>query len=70
MSSESGASASVMQGVTTEGLLLVLFVALKLTHVIAWSWLWVLAPMWIPLAIAVVVAGIFGIGVGIVALFK
>lgn len=28
-------------------LLTVLFVALKLTHVIAWSWVWVLAPAWI-----------------------
>jgi hypothetical protein len=25
-----------------------LLVALKLTHVIHWSWLWVLAPLWIP----------------------
>lgn len=33
-------------------LLLVLFVALKLTGVIAWSWLWVLSPAWIGLAIA------------------
>lgn len=28
-------------------LLGVLFVALKLTNVIAWSWLWVLAPFWL-----------------------
>jgi len=28
-------------------LLTVLFVGLKLTHYIAWSWLWVLAPLWI-----------------------
>ena len=32
-----------------------MFIALKLTSVIAWSWLWVLAPFWIPLALAVVV---------------
>lgn len=38
------------------GALLVLFVALKLTSVIAWSWLWVLAPVWIPL---VLVIGLF-----------
>ena len=31
-------------------LLLILFVALKLTGVIAWSWWWVLAPLWIPVA--------------------
>jgi len=36
-------------------LLLVLFVALKLTGVIAWSWWWVLAPLWIPVAISFLV---------------
>lgn len=35
-------------------LLGVLFVGLKLGHVIAWSWLWVLAPFWIPTALVVV----------------
>lgn len=35
------------------GLLAILFIALKLTGVIAWSWLWVLAPLWIGVAIAV-----------------
>lgn len=33
------------------GLLTILFIALKLTDVITWSWWWVLAPMWIPFAI-------------------
>jgi uncharacterized protein (DUF983 family) len=32
-------------------LLLVLFVGLKLTGVITWSWVWVLAPLWIPLLV-------------------
>ena len=32
-------------------LLTVLFVGLKLGEVIAWSWLWVLSPLWIGLAI-------------------
>ena len=36
-------------------LLGVLFVALKLTGAIAWPWLWVLAPFWIPLALVAVV---------------
>ena len=27
-------------------LVFVLFLALKLTHQIAWSWLWVTAPLW------------------------
>lgn len=31
-------------------LLTLLFIGLKLTHYIDWSWLWVLAPTWIPAA--------------------
>lgn len=37
------------------GVLGVLFVAFKLAGVIAWPWVWVLAPFWIPLAVAAVV---------------
>ena len=33
------------------GTLTVIFVVLKLVGVIHWSWLWVLAPMWLPTAI-------------------
>lgn len=32
-------------------LLTVAFVVLKLCNVITWSWWWVLAPIWIPVAI-------------------
>jgi len=35
-------------------LLGVTFIILKLCGVIAWSWWWVLAPFWIPVAIAVI----------------
>lgn len=35
------------------GLLAIAFIVLKLCNVIAWSWLWVLAPLWIPIAIVV-----------------
>lgn len=35
------------------GLLTVVFIALKLGGVIAWSWWWVLAPLWIPWALAI-----------------
>lgn len=40
-------------------LLTVLFVGLKLTGHIAWPWLWVLAPVWLPifLVFAVLLAG-------------
>lgn len=33
-------------GIGFSGLLTVVFITLKLTHYIAWSWWWVLAPMW------------------------
>lgn len=48
-------------GVGFTGLLTVLFIALKLTHVIDWSWWWVLAPVWITTAI--VCALLLGLGV-------
>lgn len=40
------------------GWLFLLFLALKLTGYIDWSWWWVTAPLWIPIAIAL---GIFAI---------
>lgn len=45
-------------GIGFPGLLTILFVGLKLTHFIDWSWWWVLAPLWVFLvvwALAVVV---------------
>lgn len=35
-------------GVGFFGLLAIVFITLKLTGYITWSWLWVLAPLWIP----------------------
>ena len=32
-------------------LLTIAFIVLKLCNVITWSWLWVLAPLWIPTVI-------------------
>ena len=31
------------------------FLILKLTGVVNWSWFWVLSPLWIPLAMVIVV---------------
>lgn len=41
-------------GIKFADLLLILFIGLKLAGVINWSWVWVLAPMWIPLGIWVI----------------
>ena len=40
-------------GIGFAGLLTVLFIGLKLTHYIDWSWLWVLAPLWLPVGVVV-----------------
>lgn len=34
--------------------LAVLFIALKLTGVINWSWLWVLSPIWADILVAII----------------
>ena len=41
-------------GVSFLGLLTLLFIGLKLTGYITWSWIWVLAPLWIPIGIALI----------------
>lgn len=49
-------TAAASGGVGFFGLLTILFIALKLMGYIAWSWLWVLSPLWLPFAIGCVVA--------------
>jgi hypothetical protein len=39
---------TVSGGIGFTGLLTIVFIVLKLTHVIAWSWWWVWSPLWIP----------------------
>jgi hypothetical protein len=46
---------SSSSGISFPGALTVLFIGLKLTNVIAWSWWWVLSPIWISLSLVVVV---------------
>ena len=48
-------------GIGFFSLLAILFITLKLTGVITWSWLWVLAPIWIPFVIVVFILIIVGI---------
>jgi hypothetical protein len=37
--------------------LFIVFLVLKLTHVIDWSWWWVTAPLWVP----IVLFGVIGL---------
>ena len=39
-------------GIGFLGLLTILFIGLKLTGYITWSWWWVLSPLWIGFAVA------------------
>lgn len=44
-----------MKGISFLQLLTITFIVLKLTNVIAWSWWWVLAPLWLPITIAIII---------------
>ena len=39
-------------------LLLLAFIVLKLCNVITWSWWWVLSPVWIPIALGLIIGGL------------
>ena len=43
-------------------LVFIVFLVLKLTGVITWSWWWVTAPLWIPFAIVFIVVAVIFIG--------
>jgi hypothetical protein len=49
-------SSSKANGIGFGGLLTVLFIGLKLTHYIDWEWKFVLAPLWVPFALFLVVS--------------
>lgn len=48
-------------GIGFFGLLAILFIALKLTGYVQWSWLWVLCPIWIPVSVAIGLLVLLGI---------
>lgn len=52
-------------GIGLGGVLFVVFLVLKLTHVIDWSWWWVTAPLWIPACFALIVL-LFGLLIAVV----
>lgn len=61
----SSSSSSSSGGIGLIGGLTLLFVALKLTGYIQWSWVWVLSPIWITLLIA----GLFIAGIAAVVYY-
>ena len=52
-------NSSTSGGVGFTGLLTIAFIVLKLAGVIAWSWVWVLAPLWIGAAVALAFVALF-----------
>ena len=48
--SEKNSATSTNCGIGVCGLLGVVFIVLKLVGTISWSWVWVLSPIWIPMA--------------------
>lgn len=46
---------TVSCGISFSSLLFITFLILKLCNVINWSWWWVTAPLWMPVALGIVV---------------
>lgn len=49
-------------------LILLIFIILKLTHLVSWSWWWVISPIWLPFIIVFVPATLKLI-VGLIKIF-
>ena len=49
-------SSSSSSGIGLSSMLTVLFIGLKLTNYIDWSWWWVLSPLWIPTVVILIAA--------------
>ena len=50
--------------------LFIVFLILKLTNTIDWSWWWVTSPLWLPLALGIVILGVVGMVMGASGRFK
>lgn len=58
--SESKTTAS--GGMSFASVLTLIFITLKLTGYIDWSWWWVLAPLWLPITVFLLIAAVTFIG--------
>lgn len=59
----SDASSKSSGGIGFFGLLAIVFITLKLCGIITWSWWWVTAPIWGPLALFIVFLAAAGIAI-------
>ena len=55
---------NIYYGVNFLDVLLIVFIVLKLTNIIDWSWWWVLAPLWMSWILIII------IGIGMVCFIK
>jgi len=55
------ANESRSSGIGIGMVLFIVFLVLKLTGTIDWSWWWVASPLWIPFAAAMVILGVVGL---------
>ena len=51
MNSNNRNSGGYSGAISFSGLLTIAFIVLKLCKVITWKWVWVLAPLWIPVSL-------------------
>ena len=57
-------------GIGLGGAVFLVFLILKLTGHIDWSWWWVTAPLWIPVLIVLGILGVLGIVAAIVLIIE
>ena len=60
---------SKSRGIGFLGMLTILFIGLKLSNIITWSWFWVLSPIWGPVGIGLSI-GLFFLILGFFFAFK
>lgn len=48
-------------GIGLVGLVTIVFIILKLCHVITWSWVWVLSPLWISWSLLIILTLILAV---------
>lgn len=70
MESDRDINITTNKGMSFCGTLTIVFIILKLTHVIDWSWWWVLSPIWIPVAAVLGIIAIIAIVMLIVKVVK
>jgi hypothetical protein len=64
----SAESSTASGGIGFTGLLTILFIALKLTGYITWSWWWVLSPLWIAALTTIAILVLILLGAVVVAI--